>query len=697
MQSLWIKGAVILAGIVSLLVGILSMVVTIGVGGITTWLFYDRIGAGLINIAGIFLGLAQLLLDTAMEYTIVNFNGLVSGTVLQELNLVWTLFRDLGNIVIIGMFTFIAISTIIGNESFGARKLIARVLIIAVLINFSLFFTRIIIESSNFVARNFYEAMIPKNTNSANGSSQSVTEAVTNNVESQGISASFVKMTGLTSALNARETLQKIADAADGRWPAIFYSIGVSLLFVVLAAVLLYIVGLLVVRTVLLIFLMVTSSLAFAAYLIPQFSNGWSTWWSALLRNAVFAPLLMVLLWVDLRVGSAIAGAGSGGTFDSLFSLQNSTSAIEILLIYCILIGMLIATALFANSFSSQIAGFDFAKTLSFGIPLGLSASLAGFAGRNFLGRDFAKRSEALGKDVEKINRLIDRVPEGAAFDRRRAFLQNRLSSLEESKRFTDKIAGGKFVLGGTDIGKKILKAAGTPSALGGDGKNITSFGEAQKRTAEEAAKRAAEITKLSSKDTAAISDSATKVLRDQRDVMQESLKVSKQNAAAEERTRAAEIQKHESDIRVAESNIATWQRTRPAGPVRDADLNTQKNRIETARQEISKLREQFRKNAGVDELETKLDEIKKTIEKTGKDAVIVGKANVRAAGETLARDIAYRRPTNIVPWALGGDPEKDQTSRQARSIYNKKVGDAGKEDDILAAIQRRLDNKKSP
>ncbi|OGG72614.1 hypothetical protein A3A38_03195 [Candidatus Kaiserbacteria bacterium RIFCSPLOWO2_01_FULL_53_17] len=440
------------------------MTIKIGAAGLTAWLFYESIGAGLINLAGIFLGIAQLLLDVTIEYTIVGFNRLISATVLQELNLVWTLFRDIANIVIIGMFTFIAISTILGSETFGARKMIAKVLVVAVLINFSLLFTRVIIESSNFVARHFYQAMLPQTAASAAASSQSVIDTITNNTERQGISASFVRLTGLSGALNARQTLERIADEADGRWPALFYSIGVSLLFVVLASVLLYITGLLVVRAVLMIFLMVTSSLAFAAYLIPQFSNGWGTWWGALLRNAIFAPILMVLLWVDLRVGTALAGGSQGGTFDTLFYQQSNVSGIEILLIYFILIGMLIATAIFANSFSSQIVGFNwasFASTLPFALASRYGLAPLGRATFGRAGAAYKKRLEVArdaatllpGGEVlaKSLNRSLMRSEKyGIAALAKKDFNLFNVADKFQKKGLTGLLAG-KSVVGGYD------------------------------------------------------------------------------------------------------------------------------------------------------------------------------------------------------------------------------------------------------
>ncbi|OGG58534.1 hypothetical protein A2765_02290 [Candidatus Kaiserbacteria bacterium RIFCSPHIGHO2_01_FULL_56_24] len=647
------------------------------------------IGTGLIYITSWFLGVAGVLFNWVIDFTI---SPQMYSSIQGGVNGVWTAFRDVSNIIIIGMFTFIAISMILGVESFGSRKMVARVLIIAVLINFSLLFTRIIIESSNFVARQFYKAVqlqtgVPVSPAVAGANASSDAQFIA------GISGRFAQLMGVAGIWDTREALMKTAENRDNGWIALLQGLLTAMVFLAAAGIFLYAAFLLIARALLFIFLLITSAPAFAAYLVPKMGDQyWSMWWGSLLRNGIFAPLLMLLLWATVSVGEGlVAATGSTGSLGSLLAEPANGGNVNALFNYLIILGMLFISVKFASSFSTKIAGLDWATTIGAGIPLGLSARLAGLAGRNFVGRGFAKRSERLGDEAGDIKGLIARVPKGAAFDRRRSFLEGRLAGLEGSKKFADKMAGSKFTLGGTDIGKQILKAAGAPGALAGDGKGVTSFGEFQKKTAEEAAKRAAEITKLSSGDETKIRAGATAVLEKQKEVLQKNIEVADRNAKAEETTRASDIRKHEDEIRIAEANRATWQRTRPAGPGRDADLDREKMRIDNARKEIDKLREQFKKNAGLDTLTKTMEDLKEKIDKVGKEAVVEGRKNVKAAGETLAQNIAYGRNTNVLSWASGGNPKNDLITRTARKEYNKKVGDAGEENRILDALKRRM------
>lgn len=663
-------------------------------------------GTGMINLAGWFILIMGMLFDLALKYLVVDFNAQIYTAIAGSLGQVWTAFRDMANIVIIGMFTSVAILTILGSAEYGAKKLVARILIIAVLINFSLLFTRIIIEASNFVAGKFYSVMaLDSITNPA--SANAPAPGLLDYAGTAGISGQFINLLGLPSALDARETVASVYAAnapknifgqwvasAEGGITAIIYGFTAAVLMIAVGLVLGYAVFLLVTRTVLFLFLLSVSALAFASYLVPHWGDKyWSMWWSALLRNAVFGPLLMLMLWATLTISYAlVSGSGQARSFDKLFSDPTSGSGVLALLIFLIILGMLFACIKFASSFSTKIAGFGASRTAWAGIPLGLGAGLGGLLGRNVIGRAYAQRSESLGNDASKTRRALGSLDKNNPnYERRRSLLESRLTGLEDSKKFADKLANSKFAFGGTGIGKKMLKATGTPASLAGDGKKAVSFGEFQKKTSDEAAKRAVEITKLSSADTDAIRKGATEIQRGQRDILQQNIQTAKAAERREETSRAGELQRHEDDMRDAAANRETIMRTQPPGAARDADLNREKNRIDNARQQINDLRKQLRKNAGLDTLEGELKKIDKTIETSGKDAVKAAKENVQAVGENIAEKIAYGRPTNILPWASGGNPKNDQTAQKARSAYKNKVGDSGEDDRLIESLRRKI------
>lgn len=71
----------------------------------------------------------------------------------------WGVVRDLSNLFFILALLYIAIKIILGIDTSGAKKMIGWVIITAMLINFSMFFTEVVIDTSNVLALIFYNKM----------------------------------------------------------------------------------------------------------------------------------------------------------------------------------------------------------------------------------------------------------------------------------------------------------------------------------------------------------------------------------------------------------------------------------------------------------------------------------------------------------------------------------------------------------
>lgn len=653
--------------------------------------------AGFATIGGTILAMAAKLLDISLYALVTKFDLVIYNSLAPVINQLWTVFRDIANIVIIGMFTFIALSMILGIEKFNARQMVAKVLLIAVLINFSLLFTRIIIVSSNFVAGQFYCSMIANTGQSGvcgSGASPRLTDLAFIGSNDSGIGREFMKFLGADTFLNAWDTAKKVYDANNwysANFLALLYGLMTAGLFLAAALVFAYIVFLLVARSILFLFLLVMSAPAFASYLIPgKGDHYWSVWWNALLQNAIFAPLLMMMLWATfLTSRGLVETVGKGRSFDALFTNQESGSGYLALLIFAIILGMLYASARFASSFAKGIDGFDWG-TMAAGIPLALGGRLAGFVGRNTLGAYFAGRSARMAGKISETNTAIGKLdPNNRNYERRKTFLENRLSDLGAKKRFADKIADRKYSVADTKRGAAFLKSAGVPESVIGGGKRIMSYGEFQKKTTKEAAEQAAELTKLSKDNIRAVQKAATGVLEQQKTAIQANIVAAERNRQAEETARRAEFDKLENDMRRYQANYDTWQRTRPPGPGRDADLNKEKVKIENTQKQINELRAQIRKNAGLDRLESQLHQIDQDIKNTAAEAVVQAQENARAVGRNLAGA--------SVPWAKGGNLANPQTVQMARSAYDKKVGESQEEQRIKDVLKAYVGSSGTP
>lgn len=375
------------------------------------------IGTFLNAISVTVLEISSALFDFVFGYTVLQFGSLASSGVMDAINIGWSVFRDIANIVIIAMFVFVALQTILGSHEYGVKKMIARLLIVAVLINFSLLFTKMIIDASNFVSTQFYKAAqlpVPP------------TQGSTASGQAASIASAFENIAGVTTlGQNAGNIWDAGTSSSGNAIIALIYAILTAILTLAAAIVLLYGSFLLISRALLMIFLMLTSSIAFATFLIPGAAKGrfgWGAWWRSLLKNAVLAPLLTVLLWISLTMGTALRAAicSSASTCGPLGALatNHSPSYIATLFSFILVLGLLFIAFRVAASFSHEIGEFDLAAVLP-RAGFEAAAGVGSLVGRGTfgLGADAFARTGIARKaaNLPIIGRSIDRALYGAA------------------------------------------------------------------------------------------------------------------------------------------------------------------------------------------------------------------------------------------------------------------------------------------
>ncbi len=446
------------------------------------------LGSWFLSLGGAALRLAGTLFDSMIYHVIVDFGQtLTTLGITDAINAGWTVFRDFTNILIIGMFVFVAIGIILGLETFGKKRLIANVLIIAVLLNFSLLFTRVIINASNFTAFTIYKQM-------AGGSVAGAANF--------DIAAGFLKPMGITSVWNdTYEVTNSVGKNAQSAMAAFFYGLVGGIMLLTLAGVLFYGCFLIIARGILFIFLMLTAALAFATYMVPSLADGefgWKAWWKSLFNNAIFAPLLMVFLAISLVIIQA-AGLKDGSARASIGQvisdpkMQITSDAWTTILIYCLGTALLFLSFKMASKFAGTMSGFSMVGLASVFARVPLQAALAGGSAilggslRNTLGRGAAGQS----RDVEaKIKRLATLAGAKDISATQKALYEKELVSAQKQKTRLDSLAGREFNVLGTTLGKTLGKTLGVEA-----GKAKGGFAGRAKEDAKEAVKKASGLT----------------------------------------------------------------------------------------------------------------------------------------------------------------------------------------------------------
>ncbi len=141
------------------------------------------------------------------------FNALISiglsSSLIASSNFVpvaWAVVRDFSNIFFILILLYVAIQTILGLGH-ETKKVIVHVVIMALLINFSLFFTKIVIDTSNIIALVFYNKLDAQTYNGV-GNPTRFSESSTPNNEPD-ISGALYKNFNATTLVD-RDFLEKL-------------------------------------------------------------------------------------------------------------------------------------------------------------------------------------------------------------------------------------------------------------------------------------------------------------------------------------------------------------------------------------------------------------------------------------------------------------------------------------------------------
>lgn len=632
----------------------------------------------LISVAAWALAIAGVLFNWAIMNSVILFKDVIFEPIKDGINIGWTAFRDISNIVIIGVFAFIAISIILGNKTFGDKKLVARVLVIAILINFSLLFTKMIIDASNFTAGQFYAAtqegggktlsqIIDENKPGQGASASKGTDFFSGGFAQSGIAGQFVNFLGVTGVADTYSSLKNVGDKNDSGWVMLVHAIFAMLLLLGAAIVLFYGSFLLISRAVILIFLLLTSAIAFASHLIPKMSDGqfgWSAWWKSLLGSAVLAPLLMIFLYITLQIASNLQA--KSGTLGSLISQDADGGDINALFAYLIVLGLLFGSFKLASSFSSKIGGFNFASMIP-AIGVGLAARAAGFGARmvvgggsTIIGERFAKSAKtAMGEGKTVRAGLLDMT----------------------AQRFKG-VGKRDFNVANTFLGKEIAGMAGLKGALSGQTKTGGFEGYEKRRRegyaarTERTAYTQPELEKKMEEASASAATEMGKIAEEKRAVREDALKL--QNYVSVETEKKNAIEKDIKKINAEKpTNIEAAKARNAALADRQSMLSAQDQRIKAAARLMSTYET---KSADLDKQEVALKErrnedIEKALPKGSTERDASGNVKLKPFRERLgdaATEIAHKRLTNLPFVYAGQTVENDRVAKQMR----KEVGD---------------------
>ena len=333
--------------------GVTSELIDKSCGGIraSSW-FAACLTAGVISIGGWAVWAAGLSFDFFLNLTLNP--GFLTADYISK---TWELVRDLANLVFIFGIIVVALIMITGVDEYVAnlnwKRLAFRLVVIALLLNFSLFFSKVIIDAGNITGKFFYNTIVKGNdltvasqlqgnqgdeNNSEDlvffGSGTSTPQVRTSEVKS--ISAAIVQRVDLNNLISTRVFEEAGGGKSrDGFW----LSFNIIYLFVsFMVAYSLFTVGFMFLsRTVSLIVLMIVSPLAFVCWFIPKSENLFRSWFEKLINQSFCICAYLFLVYLTLLILEGTLGTGlvsEGGWQDTFFFVTINVMLVWVLLNY---------------------------------------------------------------------------------------------------------------------------------------------------------------------------------------------------------------------------------------------------------------------------------------------------------------------------------------------------------------------------
>ena len=344
--------------------------------------FSDCVLSGVANTVltmfGWLLGIAGFLLNFVIKFTVEQMGIFIKGA--TGIKTAWGVIRDVANIAFIFALVYIGISTILQLSGKGIKDLLVKLIIAALLVNFSFFFTGFIIDASNILTLQLYNKILDNEKVSEDTGATGLTGGGAVGPTVPGVVAppsAGVKLgsTGISGIFMQELKIQSLYDAntltSINKGNILLIGIAGSVLIFILIFVFLIIAALLLVRLIAFIFLLILSPIGYIGWAFPGMKSWSDKWWKALWGQALFAPIYMLLTLMIITVitddtyktvmngvsGTPITGWAS--LFDTASENIGATFQNGMMLIvnYVITIGLVIGSVFLAKESSESSAG----------------------------------------------------------------------------------------------------------------------------------------------------------------------------------------------------------------------------------------------------------------------------------------------------------------------------------------------------
>jgi len=201
---------------------------------------------------------------------------------------VWNFMRNLVNLVLVLALVVIAIASILGIKKYSWQNTLWKLVIVALLVNFSLVMAGMILDTSNFLSYYFL--------NLAKVENQSISESISSSFDVEGISSAdkyeLPSVYGQTASTTVGWSMKW------GQFLLVAFAIILIGLFAVIALLAIFLA--MIVRSFIMIVLLCLSPAAFAAWILPDTEKYWKMWWEQFIKWCTFPIIFGLMFYIGV-------------------------------------------------------------------------------------------------------------------------------------------------------------------------------------------------------------------------------------------------------------------------------------------------------------------------------------------------------------------------------------------------------------
>ena len=275
----------------------------------------EQIEYSILVVFSWIMGIFVALFEQVLQFTVVHITDTLDA--LPVINTIWGILRDIANMTLIFVILFIAINTIIGRSDHGIKQALSKVIFVAVLINFSMFFGKVIVDTGNILSLQFYQKITENNGGQGlanimltalkpqqffdekKGVPGNLADTYLENVPTWVKYGFLLPLTGVAHLLSSKVTPAQ-QFAAQPNASTIFF-MGIITMFIT-ACVFLSASIIFIKRLITIILLLTSSSIAFAGMITHKTERMSHEWWERLIKESFYAPIFMGVMWIAVLV-----------------------------------------------------------------------------------------------------------------------------------------------------------------------------------------------------------------------------------------------------------------------------------------------------------------------------------------------------------------------------------------------------------